>query len=290
MAPRANWKGYLKLSLVSCPVALYPATSEREKVRFHQINSKTGNRVRMQRIDAETGKPVEWEDVVKGYEYSKGSYLEVTKEELEAVALESTRTIEIDTFVPKDEIDDLYNVRPYYLAPNGKTGIEAFAVIRDVIAAMAQVAIGRVVLTNREHMIALEPRGKGLVGTLLRYPYEVRDERDYFADIPNVKVSKDELNLAKHIVKSKAGHFDPDSFRDRYQRAVKDLLKRKQAGETIEAPPEPRTAKVINLMDALRASIGAEGKKAPAPSRRKRGTRQATHKRARGTSKRKKAA
>ena len=116
MAPRANWKGYLKLSLVSCPVALYPATSEREKVRFHQINSKTGNRVRMQRIDAETGKPVEWEDVVKGYEYSKGSYLEVTKEELEAVALESTRTIEIDTFVPKDEIDDLYNVRPYYLA------------------------------------------------------------------------------------------------------------------------------------------------------------------------------
>jgi DNA end-binding protein Ku len=290
MAPRANWKGYLKLSLVSCPVALYPATSEREKVRFHQINSKTGNRVRMQRIDAETGKPVEWEDVVKGYEYSKGSYLEVTKEELEAVALESTRTIEIDTFVPKDEIDDLYNVRPYYLAPNGKTGIEAFAVIRDVIAAMAQVAIGRVVLTNREHMIALEPRGKGLVGTLLRYPYEVRDERDYFADIPNVKVSKDELNLAKHIVKSKAGHFDPDSFRDRYQRAVKDLLKRKQAGETIEAPPEPRTAEVINLMDALRASIGAEGKKAPAPSRRKRGARQATHRRARGTSKRKKAA
>jgi DNA end-binding protein Ku len=139
-------------------------------------------------------------------------------------------------------------------------------------------------------MIALEPRGKGLVGTLLRYPYEVRDERDYFADIPNVKVSKDELNLAKHIVKSKAGHFDPDSFRDRYQRAVKDLLKRKQAGETIEAPPEPRTAKVINLMDALRASIGAEGKKAPAPSRRKRGARQATHRRARGTSKRKKAA
>jgi DNA end-binding protein Ku len=290
MAPRANWKGYLKLSLVSCPVALYPATSEREKVRFHQINSKTGNRVRMQRIDAETGKPVEWEDVVKGYEYSKGSYLEVTKEELEAVALESTRTIEIDTFVPKDEIDDLYNVRPYYLAPNGKTGIEAFAVIRDVIAATDQVAIGRVVLTNREHMITLEPRGKGLVGTLLRYPYEVRDERDYFADIPNVKVSKHELNLAKHIVKSKAGHFDPDSFRDRYQRAVKDLLKRKQAGETIEAPPEPRTAKVINLMDALRASIGAKGKKAPAPSRRKRGTRQATHKRARGTSKRKKAA
>ena len=290
MAPRASWKGYLKLSLVSCPVALYPATSEREKVRFHQINSKTGNRVRMQRIDAETGKPVEWEDVVKGYEYSKGSYVEVTKEELEAVALESTRTIEIDTFVPKDEIDDLYNVRPYYLAPNGKTGIEAFAVIRDVIAAMDQVAIGRVVLTSREHMIALQPRGKGLVGTLLRYPYEVRDERDYFADIPNVKVGKDELNLAKHIVESKAGHFDPDSFRDRYQRAVKDLLKRKQAGETIEAPPEPRTAKVINLMDALRASIGAEGKTAPAPSRRKRGTRQATHKRARGNSKRKKAA
>jgi DNA end-binding protein Ku len=139
-------------------------------------------------------------------------------------------------------------------------------------------------------MIALQPRGKGLVGTLLRYPYEVRDEHDYFANIPNVKVGKNELDLAKHIVKSKAGHFDPDSFRDRYQRAVKDLLKRKQAGKTIEAPKEPRTAKVINLMDALRASIGAEGKKGPAPSRRKRGGGLGTRKRARGTSKRKKAA
>jgi DNA end-binding protein Ku len=275
MAPRANWKGYLKLSLVSCPVALYPATSEREKVSFHQINSKTGNRVRMVRVDAETGDPVDWDDIVKGYEYSKGSYIEVTKEELEAISLESTRTIEIDEFVPKQEIDDLYNVRPYYLAPDGKTGVEAFAVIRDVIEAMDQVAIGRVVLTSREHIIALEPRGKGIMGTLLRYPYEVRDEADYFEDIPHIRVGKDELDLAKHIVKSKAGHFKPDKFEDRYEEAVRELLKRKQAGERIEQPKEPPSAKIINLMDALRASVhGADGKKpaARSTSRRKRGS------------------
>ena len=202
MAPRANWKGYLRLSLVSCPIALYPATSEREKVSFHQINSKTGHRVKMSRVDAQTGEPVEWGDIVKGYEVGKGQYIEVTDEELEAIAIESTRTIDIDQFVPKDEIDDLYNVRPYYIAPDGKVGADAFAVIRQTIEDMGKVALGRVVLTTREHVIALEPRGKGLMGTLLRYPYEVRDSKDYFEDIPDVRITQEMLDLARHIVES----------------------------------------------------------------------------------------
>jgi DNA end-binding protein Ku len=176
MAPRANWKGYLRLSLVSCPIALYPATTEREKIRFHQLNSQTGNRIRLRRVDEGTGDEVPYEKIIKGYEVGKGSYIEVSDEDLEAIALESTRTIDIDSFVPRKEIDQLYNIRPYYIAPEGKVGIDAFSVIRDVIEAVDKVALGRVVLTSREHVIALEARGKGLMGTLLRYPYEVREE------------------------------------------------------------------------------------------------------------------
>src|SRR5215217_3478578 len=182
-AARANWKGYLRLSLVSCPIALYPATSESEKVRFHQLHKQTGNRIRYRKVDEETGKEVDSEDIVKAYQISKGNYVELTDEDLEAVAIESNRTIDIDQFVPRDEIDDLYNIRPYYIAPEGKIGADAFVTIREAIAATDKVALGRVVLTTREHVIALEPRGKGLMGTLLRYPYEVRDEQDYFDDI-----------------------------------------------------------------------------------------------------------
>jgi len=206
MAPRANWKGYLRLSLVSCSIALFPATSEREKVSFHQLNSETGNRVRMRRVDEGTGDEVPYEKIVKGYELGKGQYIEVTDEELEAIATESTRTIDIDEFVPKEEIDELYNVRPYYIVPDGKVGIDAFAVIRDVIEQTDKVALGRLVLTNREHVIALEARGKGLMGTLLRYPYEVRNEEEYFDDIPAGHVTKDMIELAKHIVQTKSGH------------------------------------------------------------------------------------
>jgi len=271
VAPRANWKGYLRLSLVSCPVSLYPATSEREKVSFHQINKKTGNRVRLKRVDEETGHEVPYEEIIKGYEISKGHYIEVEPEELEAIALESTHTIDIDEFVPKSEIDQLYNIRPYYIAPNDKVGADAFAVIRDIIEKMEMSALGRVVLTNREHIIAIEPRGKGLLGTLLRYPYEVRDAEDYFDDIPTGHVTKDMLDLAAHIVKTKSGHFKPERFEDHYEHALKELLKKKQHGQKIEAPEEPRPAKVINLMDALRRSVQGEAdKKPPAASRTKR--------------------
>ena len=181
MAPRANWKGFLRLSLVTCPIALFPATSESEKISFNQIN-KTGHRIRYLKVDAETGEEVSNEDIIKGYQVDKDRYLEVTKDELENIALESTRTIEIDEFVPRSEIDDLYLVRPYYIVPDGKVSHDAFAVIRETIRSLDKVALARVVLTNREHVIALEARDKGLVGMLLRYPYEVRDAAEYFDD------------------------------------------------------------------------------------------------------------
>jgi DNA end-binding protein Ku len=265
MAARANWKGYLRLSLVSCPIALYPATSESEKIRFNQINKNTGNRIRYTKVDADTGEEVDSEDIIKGYQVSKGHYIEITDEDLEAVAVESTRTIDIDQFVPREEIDDLYNIRPYFIAPEGKIGADAFVTIREAIAATGQVAVGRVVLTTREHMIALEPRGKGLMGTLLRYPYEVRKEEEYFDEIPNIKIEKEMLDLAKHIVKSKSGHFEPDKFEDRYETALREVINKKAKGEKIEPQRIERPSNVINLMDALKQSLAAErGEKVPA--------------------------
>ena len=271
MAPRAYWKGYLKLSLVSCPILLFPATSEREKISFHQINKKTGNRIKYRKVDAESGDEVDSEDIIKGYEVGKGEYVEVEPDELEAIALESKRMIEIDEFVPRKEIDELYFSNPYYVVPDGEVGAEAFAVIRDAIKDEGMVALGRVVFTTREHVIALEPRGKGIIGVTLRYPYEVRDEKDYFDDIPNEKVTKDMLELASHIVKTKTGHFDPKRFEDHYEDALKELLRKNQHGEKIETPRERTPAKVINLMDALRRSVDTERR---APARR------ATHRRA----------
>jgi DNA end-binding protein Ku len=182
VAPRAYWKGYLKLSLVSCPIALYPATSEREKISFHQLNKNTGHRIKYRKVDADTGDEVDSGDIIKGYEVGKGEYIEVNPEELEAIALESKRTIEIDKFVNKDQIDELYLNSPYFIAPDGEVGAEAFGVIREAINEEGKVAIGKVVFTSREHIIALEARGKGMVGITLRYPYEVRNEHEYFDD------------------------------------------------------------------------------------------------------------
>jgi DNA end-binding protein Ku len=269
VAPRAYWKGYLRLSLVSCPIALFPATSEREKVSFHQINRETGNRIRYRKVDAESGEEVPSDQIIKGYEVAKGEYLEITDEELEAIALESTKTIEIDEFVPRSEIDELYNIRPYYIAPDGKVGQDAFVVIRSIIEQMKMVAIGRVVLTSREHVMAMEPRGKGLMGTLLRYPYEVRDEKEFFDDIPNVKLTKDMMDLARHIVETKTGHFKPAEFEDHYEHALKELIAKKSKGEKIEIPKEQPTGKVINLMDALRRSVQAEAQGGRPPAAKK---------------------
>ncbi len=264
MAPRANWKGFLRLSLVTCPVALYPATSDTEKVSFNQINRKTGHRIKYSKVDADTGEEVANEDIVKGYKVDTDTYIEVSKEELEDIALDSTHTIEIDEFVPKADIDNRYLIRPYYLVPDGKVGHDAFAVIRETIRTMNKVAIGRVVLTNREHIIALEPLGKGLMGTLLRYPYEVRSEKEYFDDVQDVKVTKDMLDLARHIVDQKSGDFEPEAFEDHYETALVDLINKKRNGVKIAPKAAPRSSgNVINLMDALKKSLATE-KQAPA--------------------------
>src|ERR1700751_2185435 len=191
MAPRAHWKGFLRLSLVTCPVALYPATSDTEKVSFNQINKKPGHRIKYSKVDADTGEEVANEDIVKGYKVDTDTYIEVTKDELDDIALESTHTIDINEFATKTAIDSRYLIRPYYPVPDGKVGHDAYAVIRETVKSLNKVAIGRVVLTNREHIIGLEPLGKGLMETLLRYPYEVRSETDYFDDIQDVKITKD---------------------------------------------------------------------------------------------------
>src|ERR1700694_4096301 len=270
MAPRANWKGFLKLSLVTCPVALFPATSETEKVTFNQINKQTGHRIKYTKVDAETGDEVSHEDIIKGYKVDTDTYVTVDKDELENIALESTRTIDIDEFVPKADIDELYLVRPYYIVPEGKVGHDAFAVIRETIRSMDKVAIARVVLTNREHIIALEARGKGLVGMLLRYPYEIRDENEYFDDIQDVKVTKELLDLARHIVETKSGDFEPEKFEDRYENALVELLNHKRKGEPVRTAVKQRdTGNVINLMDALRKSLTTEGKAPQSSSKTK---------------------
>jgi DNA end-binding protein Ku len=267
MAPRANWKGFLRLSLVTCPVALYPATSESEKISFNQLNRQTGHRIKYAKVDADTGEEVANEDIVKGYKVDTDSFVEVTKDELENVALESTRTIDIDEFVDRGEIDPRYLIRPYYLRPDGKVGHDAFAVIRETIREMNKVAIGRVVLTNREHIIALEPMDKGLVGTLLRYPYEVRSADEYFDEIQDVKVTKDMLDLARHIVEQKSGSFEPDKFDDRYETALVDLINKKRAGTPITPKERPRGENVVDLMEALRRSVGSRAAETREPKK-----------------------
>jgi DNA end-binding protein Ku len=265
MAPRANWKGFLRLSLVTCPVALYPATSDSEKISFNQINRNTGHRIKYLKVDADTGEEVSSDDIMKGYKVDTDSYVEITKDELENIALDSNRTIDIDEFVPKADIDPRYLIRPYYLVPDGKVGHDAFAVIRETIRSMGMVAIGRLVLTSREHIVGLEPLKNGLMGTLLRYPYEVRSEDEYFDDIQDVKVTKDMLDLAKHIVTQKTSTFEPAKFEDHYEAALTELINQKRSGKPITAKARPKGDNVVDLMDALKRSIAneqlAKGKK-----------------------------
>lgn len=265
MPPRAYWKGSLKLSLVSCPVALYPATTSVEKIRFHMINTETGNRLKQQMVDSETGDVVEKEQKGRGYELSKGEYVAIDKDELDAIQVESTHTIDIDSFVPTAEIDKRYLDSPYYITPNSKDGVDAFAVIRDAMKDKDRVALARIVLSNREHVIAIEPLGKGLLGTTLRYPYELRAEDDYFDDIKNPKISKDMIELAAHILDSKASHFDPSKFKDEYENALRTIVKRKSAGKPIKVSERSQKPdNVVNLMDALRGSL-----KGKAPAKRR---------------------
>jgi DNA end-binding protein Ku len=257
VAPRPYWKGYLKLSLVSCPIALHTATSGGERIAFRQINRKTGNRLRQQLVDEVTREPVESADKGRGYEYAKGAFVAVEDEELEAIAIESNHTIEIDKFVPHSQIDERYFDSTYYVTPTDQVGQEAFAVIREAMRGKAMVALGRVVLAKRERVIMLQPWENGLMGTTLRYAYEVRPASEYFDEIPAIKVGGEMLKLAEHILETKSAEFDPTTFEDRYEDAVVKMLQEKQAGLPVpkargeQAPPQ----NVINLMDALRRSI-----------------------------------
>src|SRR5437762_13112022 len=260
---RPYWKGYLKLALVSCPIALHAACSTAERIALRQINKATGNRLRQQLIDEETREPVAPEHKGRGYEVAKGQYLIVEDAELDAIEIESTHTIEIDRFVPRAQIDQRFFDTPYYVTPSEPVAQEAFAVIREAMRGKGMVALGRLVLSKRERVIALQAYDKGLLGTTLRYPYEVRHAGNYFSDLPELTLAPEMLTLAAHILDSKAAVFDPTTFRDRYEEALLAHLKVKQTGMVAKAKltvTAPRY--VINLMEALRRSI-AEDKKPP---------------------------
>jgi len=278
MAPRPTWKGYLKLSLVSCAVAMYTATSTSSRIRLNIINRETGNRIRNQAIDAETGDVVENDAKVKGYEVDNGQYVLLEEDELDEVALESTHTIEIESFVPRDEVDQIYLDESFYLVPDDPVAYEAFAVIREAMKKKGMVGIGRVVTHRRERILMLESRGKGIAATALRYKNEVRKEDAYFDEIPNVKIPSDMVQLAEHILESKRGHFDPSKFEDRYEDALRELIQAKRHGKAPPSTPPPRPSNVINLMDALRRSVKAE--KGGAPAEAKSSGRRATAKHA----------
>ena len=269
MAPRPNWKGYLKLSLVSCPVALYPATTTSERVSFRTLNRETGNRVRRQFVDEQSGDPVETESQIKGYEVAKGEFIQIEDDEIKSVQLESNHTIDIERFVPRGDIDELYLDSPYYLAPTDRVGEEAFAVIRDAMRAEEMVGLARVVLFRRERILMLEPRDKGIVATSLRYANEVHAASGYFDEIPDSELPKQMLDLAKHIIEKMTGKFEPEQFEDRYENALIELIRSKQKGMPIKPQPSHRQTNVINLMDALRRSVeGAKGEPERAPAKK----------------------
>ncbi|MBL6851896.1 MAG: Ku protein [Alphaproteobacteria bacterium] len=251
---RPTWSGHLRLSLVSCPVALYGATTRTADVSFHLLNPETNNRIRMVPTDPDTG-PVERKDLVKGYEIEKNKYVIVTNEELQSVRLETTKTIDIERFVDADEIDRLYWNDPYFLLPDGKTGAEAYVVIRDALAETGRIAIGRVVMHTRERMVALEPRDKGIVAYTLRAEDEVLSAKHAFADIPSGHASKEMVQIAEKIIDQKEGDFDPAMFQDRYEKALKELIRAKQKGhKPVRAEPVEDT-NVVDLMEALKRSL-----------------------------------
>ena len=274
MAARPSWQGHLKLSLVTCPVSLYNAVSPRGEVHFNLLNPKTGNRIRMVTVDAGTDEPLERKELVKGFEISKGEYIQVTQEEIDSVRLESTKTIDIESFVPAEDINRLYWDNPYYLVPDGKMAAEPFTVIREAMERSGQVALGRLVMSQRERLVALEPRDKGIVVTTLRSHEEVRDMKQFFHDIPTIKADRDMIAIAEKIIAQKEEDFDPTKFDDRYEDALKALIEDKKKGHKIVRKDEPEPSNVINLMDALKKSLtssngGGKAKRAPAASKAK---------------------
>ncbi len=266
LSSRPMWQGQLRLSLVSCPVALYGATSRSADISFHLLNPETNNRIRMIPTDPDTG-PVERADLVKGYEISKNHYVVLSNDEIKAVKLETTKAIDIERFVDEKEIDRLYWNDPYYLMPNDKSGNEAYAVIREALAQTGRIALGRVVMHTRERMVALEPRGKGIIVYTLRMGDEVVQAEDAFADIPNVHPDKQMIEIARKIIEQQAGDFEPAKFEDRYENALRDLIRRKEKGEKLVTAEPVDDDNVIDLMAALKKSLKAKG--SPAAPRRK---------------------
>jgi DNA end-binding protein Ku len=259
MAYRPSWQGHLKLSLVTCPVALYTATNAAGDVHFHLINPKTNNRIKMITTDPDTG-PINRSDLVKGYEVSKGEYILLSDEEIKSVKLESTKTIEIERFVPEAEIDRIYWDNPYYLAPDGKMAQEAFGVIRTAMEKSGQIALGRIVMATRERILALEPRDKGILAYTIRSDDEVRKPDEIFKDISDDKADPAMIAIAEKIIEQQEGPFDPSQFVDRYEKALKALIEQKKKGHKPVAAAEPEDTNVIDLMSALRASLGGKGK------------------------------
>ena len=318
MAPRPHWKGFLKLSLVSCPIALYPAVSPAERISFRQVNRSTGNRLRQQLVDSVTGDVVSSENKGRGYEFGENHFLTVEDHEVEQARLarapmspasivpsqarapvsvrqaethlpeheeqlpepappvsfakpENTRTIEIDRFFPVEQIDARYFDKPYYVVPREEVGQEAFAVIRDSMRNQCVVGMGRVVLSSRERPIILEPMGSGLRGVTLRFNHEVRDAADYFDEIPKMLLPKDMLELAEHIIETKAGDFDPALLEDHYRNAMVHMLRQKQVQhrpKQVAGRVLPSRENVISIMDALKRSIAAEAPRAKPTQRR----------------------
>lgn len=278
MAPRPLWTGHLRISLVSCPVHVYPAVSGRERVSFHLLNPKTRNRIEMRPTDPETGQVVPRSDLLRGYEYEKGRYVLVDKEEFEELRIDSSETIDLVRFAPLDELDPLYFDTPYYVAPEGKQGDETFRVIHRAMAQQGVAALGRLVLSRHEHGIALRTHEKGMLLTTLRPTNEVRAAADYFGEIGSGPLDKEMVELAERILEQKAGKFDPDEFaEDRYQSALRQLVEQKIRGEKPVIPRvSPQPSNVVNLMDALRRSVEGGGKP-PAPSRKRTASRQRRH-------------
>jgi DNA end-binding protein Ku len=267
MAYRPTWQGHLKLSLVTCPVALYTAVNAGKDIHFNLINPATNNRIKMVTTDPETG-PVSRSDLVKGYEVEKGRYILLTEEEIRSVRLESTKTINIERFVPEKDIDRLYWDAPYFLAPDGKLAEEAFGVIRESMRSEGQIALGRVVMSTRERLLALEPRGKGIVAHTLRTAGEVRDSEEIFESISDAPPDPAMVAIAKQIISQAAGPFDPSGFVDRYEEALKALIAQKQQGMAPVGVAEPRdTTQVIDLMAALKASLHGSVKSSTTPAR-----------------------
>jgi len=267
MAPRAVWKGVLKIAEVSCPVSLYTAASTAERISFHTLNRKTGNRVHRQYIDEVSGKPVETEDQVKGYDKGNGDYVLLEPEEIAAAIPESDKTLTVETFLRCDEIDEIFFDKPYYIAPASPVASEAFALIREGMKDQKSAALARTVIFRRMRSILIRPQDEGLVATTLNFDYEVRSAEDAFSEIPGIKIDGEMLDLAEHIIKTKAGRFDPKQFDDRYEAALAELVQAKIEGRKIKPQKRPEPSKVVSLMEALRQSAKAGGGEKPAAAK-----------------------